>query len=432
MKYALAMFILLGIFTVMLSAHDTYAQTEDDDGKNNDYRFYTNSDIAISLEYPEDWNLMETRRSDLPFVIRIWAPGNTSLISMDHIYRDTKMSPEEIAGSQVRMLESKEHHLKIIESKPLLVSNHPAWQLTYSTSENAGHRLVESKVYITNDHSRYVFSYSVWDGFPDYLSVFDSIIDSVQIYSIDVENYSYGDSSELSSSQYSIPDWMEHNARWWNEGQIDDPEMISGIQFLADSKIIAMPSEKEIDVYKVSQSHYSDYEAHDMIKQSAWYWPESDLGEEYLIKGIRYLADFNSQGSSNESENPDGCPQSFSSRCITGKVTEIFDGNTIRVDNALFRLALVSSSELDKDGGQEAKEFLEQTCSIGSDTLVDQDDLRPLEGLSGTGRILAVVYCDGVNINEMLTEYEFAFFDDTYCYTSEFTSESWAREGCSK
>ncbi len=431
MKYALAMFILLGVFTVMLSVHDTYAQTEDD-GKNNDYRFYTNSNIAISLEYPEDWNLMESSRSDLPFVIRIWAPGNTSLISMDHIYRDTKMSPEEIVGSQVRMLESKGHYLEIIESKPLLVSNHPAWQLTYSTSENAGHRLVESKVYITNDHSRYVFSYSVWDGFPDYLPVFDSIIDSVQIDSINVENYSYDDSSELSSSQYSIPDWMEHNARWWNEGQIDDREMISAILFLADSKIIAMPSEKEIDVYKISQSHYSDYEAYDMIKHSAWYWAESDLGEEYLIKGIRYLADFNSQSSSNESKNPDGCPQSFSSRCITGKVTEIFDGNTIRVDNALFRLALVSSPELDEDGGQDTKEFLEQICSIGSDALVDQDDLRPLEGLSGTGRILAVVYCDGVNLNEMLVEYEFTFFDNMYCHTSEFADDPWAREGCSK
>ena len=427
MKLLFAVLVLLGVFAITLSIHNVYAQTENLDG---DYLYYQNNDIGMNLEYPDDWNLMESNRPDLPFVIRIWAPGNTGLISMDHVYRDTRLSPEEIVKSQVKMLETKTHDLKIIESKSLVLSNHPAWQLTYSTGDNAGHTLVESKVYITNDNSRYVFSYSVWDGFPDYLSVFDSMIDSVQINSIDVQDSP--ENSSKTSSSYVIPGWMEHNARWWNEGQIDDQTMISAIEFLADHEIITMPSEKEIDVYKISQSHYSDYETYDMIKHNAWYWAEHDLGEEYLLKGIAYLASVNSQEFSNESRNPDSCPQSFSSRCITGTVTEIFDGNNVRVDNALFRLALISSPEIDEDGGQEAKEFLEQICSIGSDALVDQDDLRPLEGLSGTSRILAVVYCNGVNLNEMLVEYEFAFFDDTYCYTSEFAGESWAIEGCSE
>ena len=406
------MLVLLGVFAITLSTHDAYAQT---DNLDKDYLYYQNEDIGMNLEYPDDWNLMESSRPDLPFVVRIWTPGNTGLISMDHVYRDTSLSPKEIAESQVKMLETKEKDLKIIESKSLLVSNYPAWQLTYSTSDNAGHRLIESKVYITNDTSRYVFSYSVWDGFPDYLSVFDSMMDSVQINSIDVkdssENSSENSSDTSSTSSHVIPDWMEHNARWWNEGQIDDQTMISAIEFLAEHEIITMPSEKEIDVYKISQSHYPDYEVYDMIKHNAWYWAEHDLGEEYLLKGIVYLTSINSQEEfPNESRNPDNCPQSFSSRCITGTVTEIFDGNTVRVDNALFRLALVSSPELDEDRGQDAKEFLEQICSIGSDVLVDQDDLRPLEGLSGTNRVLAVVYCDGVNLNEMLVEYEPCIF----------------------
>ncbi|MGH1568981.1 MAG: thermonuclease family protein, partial [Nitrosopumilus sp.] len=405
MKLFFAMLVLLGVFAAILSIHDTYAQT---DNLDRSYPHYQNNDIGLSLEYPGDWNLMESSRLDLPFVARIWAPGNTGLISMDHVYRDTSLSPEEIAESQVKMLETKGHGLEIIESKSILVSNLPAWQLTYSTGDNAGHRLNESKVYITNDNSRYVFSYSVWDGFPEYFSAFDSMMDSVQINSIDAK-YSSDRSSETYSSQYAVPDWMEYNARWWNEGKIDDQEMIYAIQFLADNKIITMPSQKEIDAYKISQSHYSDYDLYHMIKHNAWHWAESDLGEEYLLKGMGYLASINSQEKfSNESRNPDGCPQSFSSRCITGTVTEMFDGNTVRVDNALFRLALVSSPELDEEGGQEAKEFLEQICSIGSDALVDQDDLRPLEGLSGTSRILAVVYCDGINLNAMLVEHEFA------------------------
>ena len=427
MKFSIAVFLLLGISMIALSLQTTYAQT---DTQTRNYLHYQNDDIGVNLEYPDDWILVDDI-PNVPFVARFWAPGNTGLISMDHVYRNTGLSPEKIAASQIKMLESKGHDLKIIESKSLLVSNHPAWQLTYSTSDNAGHRLNESKVFITNENSRYIFSYSVWDGFPDYLPVFDSIIDSVQINSIVVQNLS--ENSSETSFSYVIPDWMEYNARWWNEGQIDDHTMISAIEFLADRKIITMPSEKELDTYKISTSHYAELELYDMIKHNAWYWAETDLGDEHLLKGIGYLASVNSQDeSSNESKNPDGCPRSFSSRCITGTVTEIFDGNTVRVDNALFRLALVSYLPLDGENGQEAKEFLEEICPIGSDALVDQDDLRPLEGLSGTSRILAVVYCNGVNLNEMLVEYEFAFFDDSYCHTSEFADESWAREGCPK
>ncbi len=429
MKLGFVMLALLGVFAITPSIHDTYAQTDNPD---RIYLHYQNNDIGMNLEYPDDWVMVEDI-PDVPFVARFWAPGNTGLISMDHVYRDNALSPEEIAASQVKMLESKGSDLKIIESKPLLVSDHHAWQLTYSTSDNAGRELIESKVYVTNDNSRYVFLYRVGDWFPDSLPIFDSMIDSVQINSIDAKDSSENTSETSSFSSHIIPDWMEHNARWWNEGQIDDQTMISAVEFLADNEIITIPSEKEIDLYKIYHSHYTDLEHYEMIKHSAWYWAESDLGDKHLLKGIEYLASINSQDeSSNESRNPDGCPQSFSSRCITGTVTEIFDGNTVRVDNALFRLALVSSPGLDEEGGQEAKEFLGQVCSIGSDALVDQDDLRPLEGLSGTGRILAVVYCEGVNLNEMLVEHEFASLDSTYCHTSEFAAESWAIDGCSE
>ena len=131
-------------------------------------------------------------------------------------------------------------------------------------------------------------------------------------------------------------------------------------------------------------------------------------------------------------ENPKDCPISFSSRCITGTITEIFDGDNVRVGSALFRLALVSPPELDEIGGQEAKIFLEEICPVGSDALVDQDDLRPLEHLTGTGRIMAVVYCNGLNLNEELVEHNFEYFDGTYCYTSEFADDPWAKEGCSE
>lgn len=152
------------------------------------------------------------------------------------------------------------------------------------------------------------------------------------------------------------------------------------------------------------------------------------------IEIIRTCNDTSQKSSkiSSDGKNPENCPLSFSSRCITGTVTEIFDGDTVRVGGALFRLALVSSPELDEEGGQEAKIFLEEICPIGSDALVDQDDLRPLEGLSGSSRIMATVYCDGLNLNEELVEFDFEYFDGMYCYTSEFADDPWAREGCSE
>jgi micrococcal nuclease len=117
---------------------------------------------------------------------------------------------------------------------------------------------------------------------------------------------------------------------------------------------------------------------------------------------------------------------------MTGTVTEIFDGDNVRVGHALFRLALVSPPELDEEGGKEAKKFLESICPVGSDALVDQDDLHPFEYLAGTGRIMVVVYCNGLNLNEELVEHDFEYFDGTYCYTSEFADDPWAREGCSE
>ncbi|MCH9657770.1 hypothetical protein K0U27_03575 [archaeon] len=135
---------------------------------------------------------------------------------------------------------------------------------------------------------------------------------------------------------------------------------------------------------------------------------------------------------SEDSKNPESCPTSFSPRCFTGTVTEILDGDTVRVDHARFGLALISSSQLDEQEGQKAKAFLESICPVGSDALVDQDNLRPFEGLIGSGRILGVVYCDGLNLNEELVGFDSEYFDGMYCHTSEFADESWSRNGCTE
>ena len=396
------------------------------DGIQNTYLSYENDAIGVNLEYPANWSLIDGIQN-VPFVARIWAPGNVGLISMDHMYRDSKITPEEIAESHVSMLENKGNDLKIIESKPLVVSNHPAWQLTYSTADGQGHRLVMSEVFIIDGISRYIFTYSVWDGFPDYLPVFDAIIESVQIIPIDTENSPNAPSETFSAVH--IPDWVEHNARWWNGGQIDDQEIIFAIEFLADRQIIIMPSMKEIDVYKIAYS--DDPHLYDTIKHSAWTWAESDIRPQNFLKGVGYLASQNSSDeSTGDSNSSEDCPPSFSSRCFAGKITDVVDGNTIQVDDIEIHLALVSTPQPGEEGWKGAKGVVERFCPEGTDTLVDQDNVYRVDGVTFDAQVLAVVYCNGYNINEILLQRELGTFDSAYCHSSEFAEESWAREGC--
>ena len=128
----------------------------------------------------------------------------------------------------------------------------------------------------------------------------------------------------------------------------------------------------------------------------------------------------------------DDCPLSSSSRCYTGTITEIIDGDSIRVNRTFISLALIDAPELDKEKGMKSRDLIETLCPVKSEVLVDQDDLRPLEGVGGRSVPSAVVYCNGVNLNEQLIESNYANLRSALCSVSEFTDEPWARDnGCS-
>ena len=120
-------------------------------------------------------------------------------------------------------------------------------------------------------------------------------------------------------------------------------------------------------------------------------------------------------------------------RCLQGKVTEVIDGNTIQVNGGLVRFALTSSPEIHEKGGEAARKFTEVLCPPGSEVLVDQDDLQPLDrsrGLTG-GIVLGLVYCNGVNLNEELAESKYGYIISGSCEYSEFGNSDWARNnGC--
>jgi len=113
------------------------------------------------------------------------------------------------------------------------------------------------------------------------------------------------------------------------------------------------------------------------------------------------------------------------SRCFTGTVSKIIDGDTIVVDGQSIRFALASTPELNVPTGIAAKEFVKKICPVGSKVKVDEDDGQTQ---GSYGRIIGVVYCNGVNLNQAVIDEGFGnlFFDK--CEDSEFSDYSWS--GC--
>ena len=119
---------------------------------------------------------------------------------------------------------------------------------------------------------------------------------------------------------------------------------------------------------------------------------------------------------------------SGSAECISGKITKITDGDTIKVNDKSIRFALASAPELNTLDGQIAKDFVSSICPVGSSVLVDEDDGQT-DG--SFGRMLAVVYCNDVNLNEQLLESGNAKISTLFCSESEFSKEPWAiKFGC--
>lgn len=119
-----------------------------------------------------------------------------------------------------------------------------------------------------------------------------------------------------------------------------------------------------------------------------------------------------------------------SADCFRGIVTDIVDGDTLDVNNVRIRLAMVNTPEKGDQGYNEATDFTESECPIGSDALVDEDDGQTA---GSYGRLIGVVYCNGSSssLNELLLAEEKAVLYEHFCDDSEFASENWVtRYGC--
>ncbi len=246
----------------------------------------------------------------------------------------------------------------------------------------------------------------------------------------------------FAQSQYEIPEWIKNNVKWWAEGTIDDDAFVSGIEFLISERIIDVPFTQKI----VSSSD----EIPSWVRTNAEWWADGVISDSDFVKGIEYLVNSGiiqikqitqSQIDSSSLEINAGPSYatveiiqeswlcSGNARCFTGIVTQIIDGDTIKVDGKSIRFAMASAPELNESGGIESREFIETICSVGSIATVDEDDGQTQ---GSYGRILGVVYCNGFNLNEDLLDMGHGYLISDFCKDSEFENESWAQKhGCS-
>ncbi len=153
--------------------------------------------------------------------------------------------------------------------------------------------------------------------------------------------------------------------------------------------------------------------------------PQQDqepVGKNITVK----IEDSSSSKSTPSQPQPKNC--SGSAGCFTGYITRIVDGDTIYTATLKIRLSLTNTPEKNQEGYNEATQFTEKLCPVGSEILVDQDDLQKVDQY---GRVLAKVFCGDKVLNSELLFNGHANILTQYCSTSEFSGEAWAkRYGC--
>ena len=236
--------------------------------------------------------------------------------------------------------------------------------------------------------------YEVPKGIGDSVSLvhYSTLIDLCEYVHIDCTIKSFPftitQQSEPNNSTSKIPDWVKNIFVWYSQDQVSEDELLNAIKYLITEGILVIPSsEVETTETKVLTPPPKQTTLDDTTQSC-----------------------------------------SGSARCISGTVTRIVDGDTIHVDGQSIRFSLASTPEPNESGGQEAKQFVEKICPVGSKALVDEDDGQT-EG--SYGRIIAVIYCDGVNVNEAVLDADLGYLSSSFCYKSEFSSHAWAKKyGC--
>jgi len=81
-----------------------------------------------------------------------------------------------------------------------------------------------------------------------------------------------------------IPNWIRNNAKWWSDGQIDDSDFTSGIQFMIKENIILIPDLPE-------QTTETAEGVPDWVRNNAGWWADGMISDDDFVSGIKYLVE---------------------------------------------------------------------------------------------------------------------------------------------
>lgn len=84
------------------------------------------------------------------------------------------------------------------------------------------------------------------------------------------------------SEKIIIPEWVRQNAGWWAQGQIDDYDFVSGIQYMIEQKWIRIP-------HIVTVSTLNSNEIPDWIRNNADWWSQGLISDDDFVNGLQHL-----------------------------------------------------------------------------------------------------------------------------------------------
>ncbi|MCE2615124.1 MAG: plastocyanin/azurin family copper-binding protein [Nitrosopumilus sp. (ex Thoosa mismalolli)] len=85
----------------------------------------------------------------------------------------------------------------------------------------------------------------------------------------------------VGDSEPDVPEWVKNNAKWWGEGQINDPDFVTGLEFLVKENVINVPKNTQVES---SESSIPDW-----LRNTAKWWADDLLSDSEFLKGIEWM-----------------------------------------------------------------------------------------------------------------------------------------------
>ena len=96
------------------------------------------------------------------------------------------------------------------------------------------------------------------------------------------------------SSGVTVPSWVKKNAGWWAEGQLQDSEFVTSIEYLINQRIIKLDipeSTEEEKRYESSIPEPKEQSIPVWIKNNAKWWSENKISTNEFVSGIKFLVE---------------------------------------------------------------------------------------------------------------------------------------------